>query len=147
MNIGGMCHREVVLGYEDERVDEIAKRMREHHVGSVIVLARGGRVPVGVVTDRDIVLEVIATGLDYRTVTIGEIMSRDLATVREADDAGDALRLMRTYGVRRLPVLSSAGTLAGVVAIDDLLGLFAGQVDDLVRAIGREQKHEAQVRG
>ena len=147
MKIGRVCNREVTVAYEDERVDEIAKRMREHHVGSVMVLARGGRVPVGVLTDRDIVVEVIATGLDCHTVTAGEIMSRDPVTVREDDDVVDALRIMRTHGVRRLPVLAGAGTLAGIVAIDDLLELVAGQVDDLVKAIGREQTHEAQVRG
>lgn len=146
MKIGRVCNREVVLGYVDERVEELAKRMRERHVGSLIVLARGGRVPVGVVTDRDIVVEVVAAGLDCRTVTAGEIMSRDPVTVSEDDDVVDALRAMRTHGVRRLPVLTIAGSLAGIVAVDDLLELVAGQVDDLVKAIGREQTREAQAR-
>ncbi|HUL91583.1 MAG TPA: CBS domain-containing protein [Burkholderiales bacterium] len=146
MRIGRVCNREVTVAYEDERIDEIAKRMRERHVGSVIVLARGGRMPAGVITDRDIVVEVVAAGLDARSVSVGEVMSRDPVAVREDDDVVDALRVMRTHGVRRLPVLSSAGTLAGIVAIDDLLELVAGQVDDLVRAIGREQTREAQVR-
>jgi CBS domain-containing protein len=89
---------------------------------------------------------VLAAGLDYRTVTVGEVMTRDPAIVREGDDVVDALRVMRSHGVRRLPVVSPAGSLAGVVAIDDLLQFFAGQVDDVVRAIGREQSQEAQVR-
>jgi CBS domain-containing protein len=147
MNIGQACNREVTLAYEDERVADIAMRMRERHVGSVIVVARDARrVPIGVLTDRDIVVEVLAAGLDYRTVTVGEIMSRDPAAVREDDDVVDALRIMRTRGVRRLPVLSRGGALAGIVAIDDLLEIFAGQVDDVVRAIGREQLREAQAR-
>lgn len=91
-------------------------------------------------------MEVLAAGLDYRTVTVGEVMSKQPATVREDDDIVDALRIMRTYGVRRLPVVGSSGALAGIVAIDDLLGFFAGQVDDVVRAIGREQSQEAQAR-
>jgi CBS domain-containing protein len=147
MKIEQVCNREVTLAYEDERVDEVARRMREHHVGSVIVVPREGpRTPVGVLTDRDIVVEVLAAGLDYRTVSVGEIMSRDIATVREEDDVVDALRIMRTQGVRRLPALTRTGTLAGIVAIDDLLELFAGQFDDMVLAIGREQKREAQAR-
>ena len=147
MNIERLCKRDVTLAYQDERIDEVARRMRERHVGSVIVVPRiGGRTPVGVLTDRDIVVEVLAAGLDYRTVTVGEVMTREPATVREDDDVVDALRIMRTYGVRRLPVLSRSGALAGIVAIDDLLGFFAGQVEDLVRAIGREQSQEAQVR-
>jgi CBS domain-containing protein len=79
-------------------------------------------------------------------VTVGEVMSREPATVREDDDVVDALRVMRTYGVRRLPVIARSGALAGIVAIDDLLEFFAGQVDDVVRAIGREQSQEAQAR-
>ena len=147
MNIERICNREVTLAYGDERIDEVARRMREQHVGSVIVVPRtGNRVPVGVLTDRDIVVEVLAAGLDYRTVTVGEVMSREPATVREDDDVVDALRIMRTYGVRRLPVLSRSGVLAGIVAIDDLLEIFAGEVDDVVRAIGREQTQEAQAR-
>jgi len=147
MNIERICNREVTLAHENERIDEVARRMREQHVGSVIVVPRtGNRVPVGVLTDRDIVVEVLAAGLDYRTVTVGEVMSREPATVREDDDVVDALRIMRTYGVRRLPVLSRSGVLAGIVAIDDLLEIFAGEVDDVVRAIGREQTQEAQAR-
>lgn len=147
MNIERLCRRDLTLAYEDELVHQIAKRMRERHVGSVIVVPRdSGGAPVGVLTDRDIVVEVLAAGLDYRTVTVGEVMTREPATVREDDDVVDALRIMRTYGVRRLPVLSRSGALAGIVAIDDLLEFFSGQVDDVVRAIGREQSHEAQVR-
>jgi CBS domain-containing protein len=147
MNIERVCKRDVTLAYEGERIQDIAKRMRERHVGSVIVVSgEGSRAPVGVLTDRDIVVEVLAAGLDYRTVTVGEVMTREPATVREDDDIVDALRIMRTYGVRRLPVLSRSGTLAGIVAIDDLLEFFAGQVDDVVRAIGREQSQEAQAR-
>jgi CBS domain-containing protein len=147
MKIERLCRRDLTLAYEDELIHEIAKRMRERHVGSVIVVLReSGRGPVGVLTDRDIVVEVLAAGLDYRTVTVGEVMSREPATVREDDDVVDALRIMRTYGVRRLPVLSRSGALAGIVAIDDLLEFFSGQVDDVVRAIGREQTQEVQAR-
>ena len=147
MKIERLCNREVTLAYENERIDEIARRMRERHVGSVIVVPRdNGSTPVGVLTDRDIVVEVLAAGLDYRNVTVGEVMSREPATVREDDDVVDALRIMRTHGVRRLPVMARSGALAGIVAIDDLLEFFAGQVDDVVRAIGREQKQEAQGR-
>jgi CBS domain-containing protein len=149
MKIEQVCNREVTLGYEDEHVDQIARRMRERHVGSVIIIPRQGArkgAPVGVITDRDIVVEVLAAGLDYRSVTVGEVMSRELATVREDDDVVDALRIMRNHGVRRLPVLSRSGTLAGIVAIDDLLEIFSGQVDDLVRTIANEQSREAQAR-
>jgi len=149
MKVGEICNREVTFAEENERVSEAARLMREHHVGSLIVVAKGdarGIVPVGVLTDRDIVVEVLTAGLDYRTVTVGEIMSRDLISVREEDDILDAFKTMRRRGIRRLPVLTRSGTLAGIVTIDDLLELVAEQFDDLVNAIGSEQSREARVR-
>jgi len=149
MKIGEVCTREVTFTYENERVDKAATLMREHHVGALIVVARDdprGLVPVGIVTDRDIVLEVLAGGLDYRTVSVGEIMTRDPVSVGEGEDMLDALKIMRRRGVRRLPVLTRAGTLAGIVAIDDLLELVAEQLDDLLKTIATERSSEARVR-
>jgi len=149
MKIGEICTRKVAFTYESERVDEAARLMREHHVGSLVVVARDdprGLVPVGIVTDRDIVVEVLAGGLDYRTVSVGEVMTRDPISVGEGEDVLDALKIMRRQGVRRLPVLTRAGTLAGIVAIDDLLELVAEQFDDLVKAIASEQSREARAR-
>jgi len=148
MKVGEVCNREVAFVYGHERVSEAAKVMREHHVGSLVVVAGEprGLVPVGILTDRDIVVEVLTAGLDYRTVNASEIMSRDLITVREEDDVLDAFKTLRSRGIRRLPVLSSAGTLAGIVAIDDLLELVAEQFGDLVKAIANERSREARAR-
>jgi CBS domain-containing protein len=143
MKVGEICNREVIFAEEDDRVSEAARLMREHHVGSLIVVAKGD---TRVLTDRDIVVEVLTAGLDYRTVTVGEIMSRDLISVREEDDILDAFKTMRRRGIRRLPVLTRSGTLAGIVTIDDLLELLSEQFDDLVKAIGSEQSREARVR-
>jgi CBS domain-containing protein len=149
MKIGEVCNREVMLAYEHERVDEAAKLMRKHHVGSLIVVAKDdarGRVPVGILTDRDIVVGVLTAGLDYRTVTVGEVMTGDPISVSEDEDVLEALKIMRKRGVRRLPVLARAGTLAGIVTIDDLLELVAEQLGDLVKAIASEQSREVRAR-
>ena len=81
MKIERLCNREVTLAFESERIDEVARRMRARHVGSVIVVPREKGAPVGVLTDRDIVVEVLAGGLDYRTVTVGEVMSRSVVSL------------------------------------------------------------------
>jgi CBS domain-containing protein len=149
MKIGEVCNREVTFAYEHERLDDAAKLMRKHHVGSLIVVAKDdprGRVPVGVLTDRDIVVEVLTGGLDYRTVTVGEVMTRDPISVSDDEDVLEALKIMRRRGVRRLPVITRTGTLAGIVTIDDLLELFAEQLDDLVKAIASEQSREVRAR-
>jgi CBS domain-containing protein len=122
--------------------------MREQHVGSLVVVDETGkgRVPVGILTDRDIVVAVVAREVDPRALTAGDVMSNDLATVRPTDSAVDALQLMRRRGVRRVPVVAENGTLAGIVTIDDLLAAVAEQLADVVRAISAEQARETRAR-
>jgi CBS domain-containing protein len=105
-----------------------------------------GRVPAGILTDRDIVVAVVAREVDPRALTAGDVMSNDLATVRPTDSAADALERMRRRGVRRLPVVAENGTLAGIVTIDDLLAAVADELGALVRAISAEQARETRAR-
>jgi CBS domain-containing protein len=148
MTVGEFCSRDVVCTYRSTPLTEGAKLMRDHHVGSLVVVEEGakGRVPVGILTDRDIVVAVVAPEVDPRGVTVGEVMQSELVTVREEDSLSDVLRVMRRAGVRRAPVLTLSGTLAGIIASDDLLGIVARELDDLVRAIGRERAHETRAR-
>lgn len=148
MNVGELCNREVILAYRDTRLVEAARLMREHHVGSLVVVVDrlSERVPVGILTDRDIVVAVVAKELDPRTLTAGEVMSRELFSVREEDGIADALRLMRERGIRRLPVLTHSGALAGIVTIDDLLELVGEELGDFVRTVKSERVRETRVR-
>jgi signal-transduction protein with cAMP-binding, CBS, and nucleotidyltransferase domain len=107
---------------------------------------RAAASPVGIVTDRDIVIEVLTADLDYRTVSAGEIMGKDLVVAREQDDALDTLKLMRSRGIRRVPVVGRAGTLAGIVTVDDLLEIVSEQLGDLVQAIAGGQARESHAR-
>jgi len=148
MNAGEICNREVVIAYRDMSVPEAAKLMREYHVGSLVVVVDrlSERVPVGMLTDRDLALAVIAKEVDPRSVDVGEVMSTELFTVRESDAIPDVLRLMRERGVRRIPVLTHGGALAGIVTIDDVLDIVAEELGELVRAIARERVRETRVR-
>ena len=148
MNAGEICNREVVVAYPNGALSEAAKLMRDYHVGSLVVVVDrlSERVPVGILTDRDLTLAVIAKGLDPRDVDVAHVMSTDLLTVREEDSITDVLRLMRERGVRRVPVLTHDGALAGIVTIDDLLDIVVEQLGDLVHAITREQARETRVR-
>lgn len=136
--------RAVVKVDRETTVADCAKIMRNEHVGSVIVAT--GSEPEGIVTDRDIVIEVVAMGLDPAALTAGDIMSTPLATVRESDDLFDALARMRERGVRRLAVVDDAGRLTGVLAVDNLLEVLAEQVDGVVRVLKAEQTKETQTR-
>jgi CBS-domain-containing membrane protein len=148
MNAGELCSRIVVFAERDMGLAEAARLMRDHHVGSLVVgdETTGGRVPVGMLTDRDIAVAVVAKDVDPRTLRVGEIMSGEPLTVREQDGVLDALRLMRTHGVRRVPVTDAKGKLAGILALDDVLEAVAEQLGDLARAIASERAHEARAR-
>lgn len=144
MPVGEICNREVVIVQAGKSALEAAQLMRQHHVGDVVVVEeRGGfRVPVGIVTDRDLVVEVVAPGLDPSVITVGDIMVPELATVTENIGVFEAIQYMRTKGVRRLPVVGGNGGLIGILAVDDLLELLADELLLLAKLVKREQKKE-----
>ncbi len=144
--VGEICSRDVVAVTRNTTVAEAAKLMRHHHIGTLVICdysSFGRRMPIGIVTDRDIVVEVVAPELQAGTITVGDIMAGELVTVRESLSVLQALELMRHKGVRRLPVLDYDGQLSGLIAIDDLLEVLAGELDDISRIIGRERGVEA----
>ena len=148
MNAGELCNREVVIAYRNTPLVEAARLMREHHVGSLVVVVDrlSERVPVGILTDRDIVVAVVAKEIDPRSLTVGDVVAGELLAVREKDGIPDALRLMREKGVRRVPVLTHSGALAGILTIDDLLDLMAEELGAFARTIDRERVREARAR-
>lgn len=127
MTTGRICTREVYLADPDETVEAIAHRMHERGVGSLLVLDDARR-PVGIVTDRDLVLRVLAADRDPLTTRVAEVMTRDPRTVGEETPIEQTLSLMRAYGVRRVPVVDAAGTLVGVVTLDDVLSLLTEEL-------------------
>lgn len=149
MSIGQICNRDTVIVRKDESVVDAAKLMREFHVGSVVVVedAEGGVKPVGILTDRDLVVEILAAELGPNTVAVGDIMSFELATAQENDGLWDTLQRMRAKGVRRMPVIDAQGFLTGILSSDDLLELLAEELGQLVRIIGKERQREQDTRG
>ncbi len=148
MTIGEICNCEVVLIDKDSSVQDAARLMRTHHVGDLIVAEErdGRRIPVGILTDRDIVIEVIAEGVDLGSVAVVDVMSVKLFTAREEDDTFDTIKAMQTKGVRRLPVVDKQGQLVGIVTIDDLIDLLAETLMDVAQLIAYERKREKTMR-
>jgi len=147
--IGTVCSRAVAFTTREATVGAAAKLMRENHVGSIVVVEQmngGKRLPVGIVTDRDLVVEVLAPGLDAETITVGDIMAAELVTVRENEGLLETMEIMRYKGVRRIPVVDDAGQLIGIASIDDLLEVLAEEMTELAKIVAREQAHEAQAR-
>jgi len=148
VSIGELCNREVVVTEPTTSAQQAAELMREHHVGDLVVVEMRGteRVPVGVITDRDLVIEIIAQCVDPNAVTVRELMTRRVETLR--DDVGfwDALSHMRRTGVRRIPVVNARGGLDGIFTFDDALELLAEGLDDLVKVVGGQVARERRAR-
>jgi CBS domain-containing protein len=148
MSVGQFCNRETVIVRKQDSIVEAAKLMRQHHVGSVIVVEDQAELPkpVGIVTDRDLVLEVLAAEIDPERVTIGDLTSYQLVTANEDDGLWDTIGHMRATGVRRMPVVDHQGQLVGIIAIDDLLEILATELHELTKVIGREYLREEKTR-
>ena len=148
MAIGEICNKEVVYVNRDVTVHAACKLMRHYHVGSLVVVDEvdGKRVPAGILTDRDIVVEIDATDLDPKVITVGDIMLPELVTVAENQGVLETIGIMRFKGVRRVPIVDAENRLIGIVTIDDLLEVLAEELTDIARIVSREQSHERQAR-
>jgi CBS domain-containing protein len=148
MNIRDICTIQTISCNRDETVQGAALLMRKHHVGDLVVVdgSDGDAIPAGIVTDRDIVISVVALGLDPASLQVGDIMSDDLLTCREDDDVYQTIEHMRVRGIRRVPVVNAKGALVGIVSADDLLEFLAEEMGDLSRISGNQQAHEKRAR-
>jgi CBS domain-containing protein len=144
MQIGEIATSQTVCCKRDETVQGAALLMRKNHVGDLVVVDQldGERIPAGILTDRDIVVSVIALGLDPSSLLVGDIMSDELMTVGERDDVYATIEQMRFRGIRRVPVVNVAGGLTGIVSADDLLEFLAEEMGELSRISSHQQAHE-----
>lgn len=148
MPIGEICNRQVVCAKRDATVRTAARLMREHHVGSIVVVdePEEKRIPAGIVTDRDVTVAVVALGLDPEVIQIGDIMGAGLVSVKEDWSVAELAELMQLRSVRRLVVTDADGYLVGIVAADDVLSLLAEEMSALASMVGGERKREAVMR-
>ncbi len=149
LTAGEFCNREVVFATAHERVTEVAKRMRDHHVGSVVVVEERaeGRVPIGVLTDRDIVVGLIALEPAYlERALVNDICSPQVTVAHEGEDLYAVMTRMRLHGLRRLPVVNRQNVLQGLIAFDDLLDHVAEELNKLAAILERQQNMESELR-
>lgn len=148
MSIKECCNVGVVCCGPDTPLSDVAALMRKHHVGDVVVVEEKNdqRFPLGLVTDRDIVLETLSVQIDAAVFTAGDIMTSPLITVREDDGFIETLRLMRDNKIRRMPVVNEAGALAGIVTADDIINLLAMELSMMTAAIIDQPVKEGKLR-
>ncbi|RZF25691.1 CBS domain-containing protein [Paraburkholderia sp. UYCP14C] len=148
VNTGSICTRHVTVCERQATVLEAAQLMREQHVGDLVVIEMSGgrRVPVGMLTDRDIVLAIVAKQANPEKIFVNDVMSSPPALISEGDDLWLAASRMHLNGVRRLPVVDGAGELTGIVSLDDLLEAVSGLLSELWRVTGRQPHIEQKSR-
>ena len=148
MTIGEYCNREVTISEPDTSIIEAAELMRRHHVGDLVVVDRqeGKNLPMGIVTDRDLVLEVLAQDVDPDSLAIKDIMSTDLVTVLESETFLSVLDIMQKQRVRRILVVDDHGGLQGILSADDAIELIAEAMNNLTSLVKREIAREADLR-
>jgi CBS domain-containing protein len=144
MSIGEYCNREMVVVAKTESVSDAIHLMRSQHVGDVVVIDRQGdlAIPIGILTDRDIVLEVLAEGVDLEAIVMGDVMSDELVTVNQTTSLMATIKLMQEKAVRRLPVVDERGGVVGIITVDDLLELIAEQLQGIVSLVAKQQQRE-----
>lgn len=148
MHIGEICTRSVVTCRRDASAMELAQLMRDHHVGDVIVVDghEGQATPVGVITDRDLVIEVMAKGVSPDRLRADDLIATEIVTAFESELVYDAIWHMRGKGLRRLPVVDAHNHLCGVLTADDVTKFLAEELTEVARIAPRQIKREEATR-
>lgn len=149
MQIGHICTPNVITCPPETTIFAAAKMMKKNHVGTLVVVEEinGMHMPQGIITDRDIVVIVLAEGLDPKSIKVADIMKTELMTALATEDIFETIERMRYKGIRRIPVVDKHGALAGVVSVDDIWKYLARGVAALSEVTTRQQNRERTHRG
>lgn len=144
MNVGDICNRVVATIDANQTAQEAAELMRKLRVGTLVVTEADGELaPVGILTDRDLTVDVMADGLDPNEVLVADVMTANPLVAEEEEDVSDALDAMRNEGVRRVPVLNQDRALVGILALDDVMHLLARDMERMADIVGTQMDTRA----
>lgn len=146
MKVREFCSRVVAVAVPSTDLREAARMMREHHVGSLIVIDQptGATKPIGIVTDRDIVVRAVAPGIDPQSLTVQDVMRPELSVLRDDVGVFEASETMASSGARRLPVVTKEGDLIGIVSLDDVMRVLSTELSLLVATVNRSTEREVE---
>jgi len=137
ISIGCICQKNVDLIRIDDSVAAAAERMRQRTVGALIAV-NDARQPIGLVTDRDLVIRAMADGKDPDVTPVIDVMTPDLVVAQEDTPVNEALRLMREGPFRRLPIVDKHGALVGLITLDDILRRLAHDFSEIGKVLDEE---------
>ena len=149
MEVGDICQRTVLCCEKEATAQDAAKLMRHNHVGDLVVTATqadGVRIPLGMITDRDLVLEVLAQEVNPTGVCVGELIGPVLGTATEDEGVYEVLSRMWEFGVRRMPVINRQGGLVGIITVDDVIAHLSEQLTAVNRITSVQQHQESVAR-
>lgn len=141
MKVGEICNRSVVIINRDESALEAAKLMRKYNVGDVVIVEESGgkKIPLAIVTDRDLTIEIIAQEVDPDSIMVGDLFIRPrLITVSVDEDSEALLDKMKRYSIRRVPVVEQDGSLAGIITLDDIMDTLAEDFAEIASLIDKQ---------
>lgn len=145
MKVIDMAVHDVATITKDKCITDCAAQMRNEHVGSLVVVD-ANQTPIGMITDRDIAIEVVARRLDPKTLTVCEVMTAPVVTAKLDESMVVALARMREFGIRRLPIVDNDGALVGVISNSNLVEELSSLLDGLVRNIHSSKTREVALR-
>ncbi len=140
MSIKDICGRQVVTATKDASVNEVAKLMKKHNVGNVVIIDNQVTTnkPVGILTDRDITMKIVAEDVDARQISAGDIMAENLLLLHGNQSINEAIDMMCAKGVRRAPISDDTHKIIGIASIDDLFILLAEEMGSLSKLIRKQ---------
>ena len=133
MPVNDLNPDEVVTADRDATIDEIVEKLDSENVGAVVISEDSS--PVGIVTDRDVVLSFNQSD-DLSSLMAEDVMTEDPVTLRADEEAIEISRVISEHHVRRVPVIDDDGDLTGIVTLDDLVATIGEQLDNVADTIG-----------
>lgn len=148
MLIREIATAEVVCCSVQTTASEAAQLMRHKHVGDLVLIddPNDERNPLGIVTDRDLAIEVLGRGLDPASTTVGSLNRSPVVIARDSEDSSTLIDRMRMHGVRRVPVVDDHGSVCGIVTLDDLLHVIVDDARSLLDVMAKGRKREQRMR-
>jgi CBS domain-containing protein len=144
MTVGHICQRDVDTAEAGESAFQAAERMHQRTVGALVIVDESST-PIGIVTDRDLVVRLIAAGLDPHMTSVRDVMTPWPKTVLASTPIESILGLMQSGAFRRLPVVNERGQLEGIVTLDDVLLLLSEEFTQVGRLLERESPQAAAI--
>ncbi len=154
MNVGEYCSRIVAFVYDYETPLDASRVMREQNVGDVVIVEGcpeesrdaeekdGRKIPLGIITDRDIAIEIVAEEVDPSAVAVQDICRKSLVVASESDNLFECIARLKHAGVRRAPVVDESGYLTGIISVDDILEVLAEQFSCLAHLVSDQAQQE-----